>query len=175
MKLYKNVDIKDLDSILTQGILPISITGNNNWEDNKRSKNSTDVVYLFEAARAGDSFVNYGLALIEVEVDAMPNNITENDINYGNYIEYIVNEVTPEQIVNVYVPNFININNTIITKVDYVCNYWSKNGFTNLDGDARILFEDTVKTSTYDFNYLRGKNADRTMIDVEKKWFYELS
>jgi hypothetical protein len=32
MKLYKNVDIKDLESILENGILPISVTGNDNWK-----------------------------------------------------------------------------------------------------------------------------------------------
>lgn len=49
MKLYKNVDILDLNNILKNGILPISKTGNDNWSENKRSNNSKDVVYLFEA------------------------------------------------------------------------------------------------------------------------------
>lgn len=47
MKLYKNVDIIDLNNILKDGILPISKTGNDNWSENKRSNNSKDVVYLF--------------------------------------------------------------------------------------------------------------------------------
>ena len=47
MKLYKNVDILDLENIMREGILPIDVTGNNNWEESRRSNNATDVVYLF--------------------------------------------------------------------------------------------------------------------------------
>lgn len=35
MKLFKNVGIEDLESILKNGILPISETGNDNWEEGK--------------------------------------------------------------------------------------------------------------------------------------------
>ena len=45
MILYKNVDIKDLESILTKGILSLNVSGNNNWDDGKRADNSCDVVY----------------------------------------------------------------------------------------------------------------------------------
>ena len=63
MKLFKNVDFRDLPAILAEGILPISVTGNDNWDDGRRASNSREVVYLFNAER-GASFVNYGTALI---------------------------------------------------------------------------------------------------------------
>ena len=85
MKLYKNVDIIDLNNILKNGILPISKTGNDNWSENKRSNNSMDVVYLFEALNQGDSFMHYGLVLIEIDKnDAILNEIDDFDINKGN-------------------------------------------------------------------------------------------
>lgn len=43
MKLFKNVDILDLENIMRDGILPISKTGNDNWGENKRSNNSKDI------------------------------------------------------------------------------------------------------------------------------------
>lgn len=48
MKLYKNVDICDLASILEKGILSLDKSGNDNWENEKRAKNPTDRVYLFQ-------------------------------------------------------------------------------------------------------------------------------
>lgn len=94
MKLFKNVDILDLENIMRDGILPISKTGNDNWGENKRSNNSKDVVYLFEAINQGDSFMHYGLALIEVDINnAILNEIDDFDINKGEYIEYIASEV----------------------------------------------------------------------------------
>lgn len=104
MKLFKNVDIKDLPAILRDGILPISVTGNDNWDDGRRAENSREVVYLFDAER-GSSFINYGAALIEVDVDgATVNGIGESDANAGAYTEYIVDRVDAADIVAVYVP-----------------------------------------------------------------------
>lgn len=179
MKLFKNVDIKDLENILANGILPISVTGNNNWEDDYRSNNSTDVVYLFDAKNHGDTFVNYGLALIEVEVEATVNEMAEADVNKESYVEYVCNEVKPEQILNVYIPNFVdcNIDDSRIQKVEYTCNYYKETGrfsceLVNLDGEVKEQFEATAPISTNISNYLRGVNLNRTMIDT-KDWKYE--
>ncbi len=175
MKLYKNVDIKDLENILENGILPISVTGNDNWEEGYRSNNSKDVVYLFNALNHGDTFVNYGLALIEVEVEATENWNEQADANKGSYVEYICNKVLPEQITNVFVPSFIDCNDSRVTKVEYTCDAYIvvKNEYklVNLEGALKERFEATAKTSTSDFNYLRGVNKDRTMIDPEN-WKY---
>ena len=37
MKLFKNVDIADLKSILARGILSMDESGNNNWNPKKRA------------------------------------------------------------------------------------------------------------------------------------------
>ncbi len=176
MKLYKNVDIKDLESILENGILPISVTGNDNWKEGARANNSKDVVYLFDALNKGDSFVNYGLALIEVEVEALENEMIDNDINKDSYVEYICNEVKPSEILNVYIPNFVDYNDSRVTKVDYFCETYieGKEGdisFTKLTGELKERFEETAPISTSDFNYLRGVNTNNTMIDTYN-WKY---
>lgn len=80
MKLYKNVDIKDLQAILREGIQPISVTGNNNWSDGKRASNSEDVVYLFETIKGeSNTFPQYGMALL---IDADGTVVDYQKINY---------------------------------------------------------------------------------------------
>lgn len=101
MKLYKNVSSDDLEKILKEGILPISKTGNDNWEGNRRANNSTEVVYLFNPTSDVTSFTQYGDVVLEVEVEAYRNEIAPNDSNRGQYEEYIVAEVKPEQIIGV--------------------------------------------------------------------------
>jgi hypothetical protein len=101
MKLYKNVSSEDLEKILKEGILPISKTGNDNWEGNRRANNSTEVVYLFNPTSEVKSFTQYGDVVLEVEVEAYRNEIAPNDSNRGMYEEYIVAEVKPEEIVGV--------------------------------------------------------------------------
>ena len=101
MKLYKNVSSEDLEKILKEGILPISKTGNDNWEGNRRANNSTEVVYLFNPTSEIKSFTQYGDVVLEVEAEAYRNEIAPNDSNRGQYEEYIVAEVKPEQIIGV--------------------------------------------------------------------------
>lgn len=101
MKLYKNVSSEDLEKILKEGILPISKTGNDNWDGNRRANNSTEVVYLFNPTSDVTSFTQYGDVVLEVEVEAYRNEIAPNDSNRGQYEEYIVSEVKPEQIIGV--------------------------------------------------------------------------
>lgn len=101
MKLYKNVSSEDLEKILKEGILPISKTGNDNWEGNRRANNSTEVVYLFNPTSEVKSFTQYGDVVLEVEVEAYRNEIAPNDSNRGQYEEYIVTEVKPEEIIGV--------------------------------------------------------------------------
>lgn len=98
LKLYKVVSKEDLDKILKEGILPISKTGNNNWEGNKRADNSTEVVYLFSPLTDQLNFTQYGDVILEVETTAYRNEIAPNDVNAGKYEEFITYEVTPEEI-----------------------------------------------------------------------------
>ena len=84
LKLYKVVDKEDLEKILKEGILPISKTGNNNWEGNRRADKL--------------NFTQYGDVLLEVETTAYRNEILPGDRNRGKYEEFIAYEVKPEEI-----------------------------------------------------------------------------
>ena len=98
LKLYKIVAKEDLEKILKEGILPISKTGNNNWEGNRRADNSTEVVYLFKPLTDQLNFTQYGDVLLEVETTAYKNEILPGDRNRGKYEEFITYEVKPEEI-----------------------------------------------------------------------------
>ncbi|WP_315498829.1 hypothetical protein [Gemella sanguinis] len=105
MKLYKVVSSEDLEKILKEGILPISKTSNNNWENDGRANNSTEVVYLFNPLTEKIDFKQYGDVLLTVETTAYKNELAPNDVNKGKYEEYITYEVKPEEIINVEVIN----------------------------------------------------------------------
>ena len=98
LRLYKVVDREDLEKILKEGILPISKTGNDNWEGNRRADNSTEVVYLFKPLTDQLNFTQYGDVLLEVETTAYRNEILPDDRNRGKYEEFITYEVKPEEI-----------------------------------------------------------------------------
>lgn len=98
LKLYKVVAKEDLEKILKEGILPISKTGNNNWEGNRRADNSTEVVYLFNPLTEQLNFTQYGDVILEVETTAYKNEIAPKDVNAGKYEEFITFEVKPEEI-----------------------------------------------------------------------------
>lgn len=98
LKLYKVVAKEDLEKILKEGILPISKTGNNNWEGNRRADNSTEVVYLFNPLTEQLNFTQYGDVILEVETIAYKNEIAPKDVNAGKYEEFITFEVKPEEI-----------------------------------------------------------------------------
>lgn len=184
MKLYKNVNILDLENILQEGILPINQTNNDNWSDGNRSNNSKDVVYLFKALNQGDSFTHYGLALIEVDVDdAILNEIDDFDINKGEYVEYIASKVPVSSFKGVYIPSMfkkplevkygINFSKMPVKFVDVEFHvYCSEKGeYILADEDAMQTYIETANLSTTDFNYLRGIK-DNKMLDCQKKWRY---
>lgn len=126
MRLFKNVDIKDLGSILEKGILSMDACGNNNWDYGKRVSNATNVVYLFKPLPFKcNYFSQYGQALIECEVnDAKENEFLPNDYNKGLYVEYVTSEVKPQDIKAVYIPNEykgqVTISSDLIKYVDYI-------------------------------------------------------
>lgn len=104
--LYKNVDICDLKSIMEKGILSMDESQNDNWEDGKRADNDTSVVYLFDPIKR-TSFPKYGVALLEVEVEAEINMMGERDVHKNDYIEYITEKVAPEKIKRVIIPELL--------------------------------------------------------------------
>lgn len=184
MKLYKNVDILDLENIMREGILPISKTGNNNWGDGNRSNNPKDMVYLFEALNQGDSFTHYGLVLLEIDIDdAVLSEIDDFDINKGQYIEYIASEVPVNNIKGIYIPKIfeepimakyeVDFSEINVKFVDVEFSVYSSelDEYVLADDEDKSIFIDTANLSTSDFNYLRGIKNNR-MLDCQKKWRY---
>ena len=177
MRLYKNVDICDLDSILKNGILSLSSCENNNWTNGNRVNNSTDVVYLFSPKTFVNSFTQYGVALVEVDVDyARKNQILDNDVNIGKYDEYIVPSVSVSEIKAVYIPEIfkdkLNLPESVSAKItwcDMVCNYYTGHFDEKAIATNDVLneFANTACVErSNSFNFFRGVSAENTMIDL---------
>ena len=177
MKLYKNVDIKDLESILERGILSLNDSGNNNWDDGKRADNSKDVVYLFKPLKGQNSFCQYGTALLEVCVpdDKVKENVlAENDVNKGKYIEYITEKVNAELIRAVYIPeifkNRLDLSKEIgykITWCEMKANHYGENGREECPVEVLEQFAKTAEImDASEYNFFRGETEKRTMIDL---------
>ena len=174
MKLYKNVDIKDLQSILNNGILSLEESGNDNWDDGYRSDNARDVVYLFRPTGAENSFCQYGAALLEVEIDdAVMNEMSENDYNKGKYDEYITDMVRPEQITAIYIPEIFKgkaqIPGEIENKITWCgmsADYYG-NGLEQCTEEVMDRFAETAEINdSTEFNFFRGEFENREMIDL---------
>lgn len=194
MKLYKNVDIKDLQAILREGIQPISVTGNNNWSDGKRASNSEDVVYLFETIKGeSNTFPQYGMALLEVEVStAKENELSERDVNRGNYIEYVIAEVKPEEITAIYIPKIYKkeielkyqLNDDRIQFVGITAKIFSHSELSPTEENpfntkifhrdatfeelALLIREGYTPLNSDEMGYFRGIDADGTVVDYQK-------
>ena len=176
MKLYKNVDLCDLDKILEEGILPISVTGNDNWDSDKRASNANDVVYLSSPKTTTNSFTEYGIVLLEVEVEARKVEVPQGDSHEDLYDEYIADSVSPSQIVNIYIPEIFkdnveaaNIN--AFEKITFV--QMSAKCFKNMektDADDADLkqFSETVERiyRASDWMYFRGTKASGEIFDL---------
>lgn len=177
MILYKNVDIKDLESILTKGILSLNVSGNNNWDDGKRADNSCDVVYLFRPLTEENSFCNYGVALLEIDIPddkIKENQLLENDRYNGKYIEYITDEVPAQCIKAIYIPKIfkgrIDLSEDIITKItwcDIKANYYGDSGRENCPDEVLKQFAKTAEImDASSFNFFRGVSEKREIIDL---------
>ena len=159
---YKNVDICDLPSILRNGILSLNKSGNDNWNNGKRVNNSGDVVYLFRPTGYENSFVQYGIALLEVEVDGVENEMLDIDVNKGKYTEYICDCVPPENIRAVYIPKIfkdrLNIHNPKIKWVDM---------------EARIYNSDLYRTNMIKYGKKCSMGYTELPNDFDDKLNYE--
>lgn len=175
MKLFKNVDICDLASILEKGLLSLDESGNDNWDDGYRGDNRTDVVYLFSPLKEENSFPkSYGVALVELEVEnAVENEIAENDRHKGDYVEYIVPEAFPEQIKNIYIPRIFQDKLKLtedIAKCVTWCGMSAKlyRDFELVDANSEDLrqFSETaeIRNSSI-YGYFRGEK-NREVIDL---------
>lgn len=177
MILYKNVDIKDLKSILEKGILSLNESGNDNWDEGKRTNNSCDVVYLFKPLTEENSFCKYGAALLEIDIaddKVKENQLSENDVNKGKYIEFIVDKVDIDCIKAVYIPKLfkdrLNLPEDIISKIiwcEIKANYYGENGKENCPNNILEQFAKTAEIiDASEFNFFRGLTEKRTMIDL---------
>lgn len=167
MKLFKNVGLQELKDILKNGILPISVTGNDNWEENNRSNNSKDVVYLFSPKTELNTFMQYGLVLLEVETEnAIKNKFMKNDVNKDYYDEFIKDKINPNEIKKIYIPKILKKQ---IEKTDFLNGLENQIIWVDLKELPEELkdYENTVNVSDF-YNYLRGKLNAR----IERKFFY---
>ena len=174
MKLFHNADINDLNSIVKEGLLPMSITHNNNWSSYKRSDNSRDVVYLFNPTGRQNSFIQYGAALIEVDVNsATKSEMFERDVNKGKYEEYIIDRVPADKIGKIYIPRifkdkvmnpgpiFNAPNEDVLSKVvwcDIDGEYMGADvdDFTPMNDDVKNILQNTAGAFVINDLYFRG-------------------
>lgn len=173
MKLYKNVDICDLESIMKKGILSIDECRNDNWEDGKRVNNDTSVVYLFDPVGKCNTFPeSYGVALLEVECDARVSEMAENDRHRNDYTEYITEKVTPSEIKRVIIPEifkpYIDIPDGIdVTWCGMKAEWYGGDGLEKCDDE---MLKDFAKSAKLDdskrFNFFRGVDERGVYLDL---------
>jgi hypothetical protein len=185
MILYHNADYKDLPSILKDGILPMSETGNNRWNNKKRADNSQNVVYLFNPIGKQNSFFQYGICLIEVDTDATEKTLDESDYNHGKYTEYVAESVPINQIKAVYIPNIFmerissELDSEILAKITWCDLYaeevdeYIETGFCKgyltykkVSDERLSIFAKTAELKVDGFNYFRGVDETNHMIDL---------
>ena len=185
MILYHNCDYRDLPSILRNGILPMSKTGNNKWENKKRANNSKDVAYLFKPIGKQNSFTHYGICLLEVETKATKNVLNEADCNRGKYEEYVVSSVSASQIKAVYIPEAFKdrisseLDKETLDKItwcdfyaeeidDYIETGFCKGYFIYKQISEKRLseFARTAELKVDGWLYFRGIDDTRRMIDL---------
>lgn len=173
MKLYKNVPIEDLNKIMENGILPISETNNNNWEDGLRGCNPTFLVYLFSPLTEQTTFIEYGIALLEVEVPestVIETVIRKSDNHKKLYKEYITNFVPVENIKNIFLPKIFKkrlnnfIDKSFRNKV-YWCDVELKNdNMFCIEKNLVNEFIDNVELLCTNDNYFKAVRKDRTFL-----------
>lgn len=177
MVLYKNVDICDLAAIMKYGILSMDESGNNNWEEGKRAENSTSVVYLFSPVEKQNSFPNFGVALLEVDCDAVENRIADNDPHKDKYREYVAERVQPSKIKRVIIPEvfkeYVDVPKDMdITWCKLSADYYAE-GFSLVAADDQVL-EQFARTAALmdstEFNFFRGidkKGAIKELYNIQ--------
>ena len=192
MVLFHNANLTDINAICEQGLLPASVSRNYNWESNKRADNSEDVVYLFSPKSKKNTFTEYGICLIEVDIDdANENELACNDKHSNDYTEYVTQSVSPEQIKAIYIPEifksrikeYTELSEEALNKIvwcdmeaeiydKYIPNPDNEYGFGGTHvykrADKKVLdkFVETAPLDVTYFNYFRGLYDNREMIEL---------
>lgn len=167
----------DLESILSKGILSLNESGNNNWDDGKRANNSSNVVYLFKPLKKQNSFCQYGAALVEVCVpdeNVKENALSDNDVNKGKYVEYVMEKVNAELISAIYIPvifkSALDLSKETESRITWCgmkANYYGNGGREECPVEVLEQFAKTAEImDSGEFNFFRGKNEKREMIDL---------
>lgn len=175
-KLFKNVDICDLESIVENGVLSIDECGNDNWEDGHRADNPTDRVYLFGVVKGrNNTYPDYGVALLEIDAkDAKQNEFAANDVHKDDYIEYTTAKVEPSQITRILIPEIfkeeICLSEAVEKKVEWcgmAAEVYADGGFVTASDEVLKKFAETAYImDSNSFNFFRGENDNRSMIDL---------
>lgn len=173
MRLYKNVDICDLHSIMQKGILSMDECGNNKWNFRKRADNSTSVVYLFDPVAEINSFPqSYGAALLEIECEATEEPMSDNDVHKNEYREYIVGRVEKSQICRVIIPEifkpYVDIPEEIeITWCDIKAKHYGTAGLEECTPDVLEQFAKTARLMDSGvYNFFRGTDTNGHIKDL---------
>lgn len=178
MKLYKNVDVQDLESILEKGILSLEASKNDNWMFGNRSNNATNVVYLFEALTEINTFTQYGLALLEIEISSssvIKTKLTPNDSNTGMYNEYVTSFVPVTNIKKIYVPKIFKerlqviLTPDVFNKINFVeieANAYRGGKLQNATEEQLAFVSRTSTLNTTDFNFFRGTEEYKEVVDL---------
>lgn len=183
MILYKNVDISDLPSIRDlSALVSIDDLGYSNWDDGKRARNATNVVYLFKPLPGKpNSFPAYGAALLEMDIPdewLEEHEIAENDYNYGMYTEYICREPIPTECIRcAYIPdlpgkyNPESLEGWPVRLCDFTGEAYNDDvgAYEPASEETLRQFKSTVNTiqSTGIYGYFRGANPDRSVLDLK--------
>ena len=192
MVLFHNANLTDINAICEQGLLPASVSRNYNWESNKIADNSVNVVYLFSPKSKKNTFTEYGICLIEVDIDdANENELACNDKHSNDYTEYVTQSVSPEQIKAIYIPEifksrineYTELSEKALNKIvwcdmeaeiydKYIPNPNDKYGLGGTHvykrADKKVLdkFVETAPLDVTYFNYFRGLYDNREMIEL---------
>lgn len=173
VKLYKNVDICDLESIMEKGILSLDVCKNYNW-DTRRAPNATDCVYLFSPIEGECSaHPGYGVALIETDIkDVHRSEILRCDEHKGKYIEYTTEMVKPEQITRILIPEIfksrIHLSKSIEQKIEWcgmTADIYGKNGYEAASDEVLKQFAETAEIEKANMrNFLWGFDKNNKVI-----------
>jgi len=165
--VFANCDIKDLEKILVEGLLPASVTGNNNWDDDNRAENANDKVYMFKPKTIINNFIEYGLARLTIEStsELEISEIEEFDHHENLYTEVTADKILAKDIVAVTLPRFLEkrikkeypkiaLNNKIVYKNCILKGYFKDGNQRNFACDALNYFAG-IKLNISEYGYCR--------------------